>query len=78
MQSRSGDTLLLDPCGTEQKNENSRLLISMASSLGQVTQIACQGPWSSEALQKAIELGVGGCSQVLHSAMRQIALEGVQ
>ena len=68
----------MDPSGAEEKNESSRLLISMASSLGQVTQIACQGPWSNEALQKAIELGVGACSQVLHSAMRQIALEGVQ
>lgn len=66
--------LLLDPTAPEAAREEAGLLVAMMPSINEVAALVSRGAWASSAeLQDAIELCMGGCSQ-LDETMRETLL----
>lgn len=66
--------MLLDPSSHEVRRQAGGLLLALMPAANEVTQMVLKGGWASSACREAIELAMGGCTQ-LKAVMRQALLE---
>lgn len=62
--SRVGGQLLLDPTSDETYHEDAAVMMAMMPSANLVTQLVMTGEWSDSQSKEAMELCMGGCSQI--------------
>jgi exosome complex component MTR3 len=69
--------LLLDPTSEESYREEAGLMLAVAGTGGEVTQLVARGRWEDETFKEALELCLGGCTQ-LDTAAREALREGAR